>query len=292
MTTTRHTQRAFIGDALRGVLPSCLDDHTKGSHLDRAQHSATWCGAYERYRVFYETGMPQWAIMSKGNRKLSFMSFSTLPDVTCPGAGACLQWCYSFKAWRCPHAFYRQIQNTILIRRRDSAIATAWQRIGHGQTVRLYVDGDLDSVETMTFWWDLLRARQDLKVYGYSKSWKVFLDYASTGAAFPSNYTLNLSSGSMYDKLSGLRAKMNALSITRGDFIAVKPEGITGRAPDRRTQPEEWVLWVKAVKLASAKLGNKRTFVCPGKCFDCLPRGEHACGSAKFNKIAIAIGLH
>ena len=35
-----------------------------------------------------------------GNGKLPFYCFSSLPGVTCPGAGSCLDWCYSFKAWR------------------------------------------------------------------------------------------------------------------------------------------------------------------------------------------------
>lgn len=48
----------------------------------------------------------------KGNTKLPFATFSTLPIVTCPGAGECADWCYSFTAWRYPAAFARQLQNT------------------------------------------------------------------------------------------------------------------------------------------------------------------------------------
>ena len=51
----------------------------------------------------------------KGNGKLPFLSFSTLPAVTCPGAGDCLVYCYSYKAWRQPAAFFRQVQNTLLM---------------------------------------------------------------------------------------------------------------------------------------------------------------------------------
>ena len=51
----------------------------------------------------------------KGNIKLSFAAFSTLPQVTCPGAGACLDFCYSFKSWRYPAPYFRQLVNTLLM---------------------------------------------------------------------------------------------------------------------------------------------------------------------------------
>ena len=52
-------------------------------------------------------------VFTTGNVKLPFLSFSTLPGVTCPGASSCLDYCYSFKAWRQPAAFFRQVQNTL-----------------------------------------------------------------------------------------------------------------------------------------------------------------------------------
>ena len=71
---------------------------------------------------------PPFTIFAKGNQKLPFWTFSTLPGVTCPGAGDCLVnpedkskrgWCYSFSAWRYVTAYFRQLQNTLLIRLRD-----------------------------------------------------------------------------------------------------------------------------------------------------------------------------
>jgi hypothetical protein len=49
-----------------------------------------------------------------GNIKLPFAAFSTLPQVTCGGAGDCLKWCYSFKSWRYPAPYFRQLVNTLL----------------------------------------------------------------------------------------------------------------------------------------------------------------------------------
>ena len=55
-------------------------------------------------------------VFTEGNSKLPFYSWSTLPQWTCPGAGDCLRFCYSFRAWRYPAAFCRQLQNTLLLR--------------------------------------------------------------------------------------------------------------------------------------------------------------------------------
>lgn len=71
-----------------------------------------------------------WGIVSaKGNMKLPFASYSTLPMSSCPGAGGCKVeliedaktgklrkddgWCYSFTAWRYPDSFARQFRNCL-----------------------------------------------------------------------------------------------------------------------------------------------------------------------------------
>jgi len=71
-----------------------------------------------------------WGIIAgKGNQKLPFAAFSTLPMSTCPGAGTCsvsvdtsagkfsspsgTGYCYSVKAWRYPDAWARQFRNTL-----------------------------------------------------------------------------------------------------------------------------------------------------------------------------------
>jgi len=165
--------------------------------------------------------VPFSVFMAQGNSKLPFYAFSSLPGFDCPGAGACLYgdneytpdnfgkgWCYSFKGWRYPAAFFRQLQNSLLLR--DQAgralIASQFHEIPAGRTLRLYVDGDFASLEILRFWMDLCHARPDIKIagrdgvagYGYSKSWKLFIELDRAGYKWPANYLLNVSSGSRY----------------------------------------------------------------------------------------------
>ena len=83
----------------------------KGIYESTAKNG--WMDNWIKFEEFLYTGIPQFKIFTKGNGKLPFYSFSSLPGVTCPGAGDCLKFCYSFRSWRYPAAFFRQIQNTI-----------------------------------------------------------------------------------------------------------------------------------------------------------------------------------
>ena len=185
------------------------------------------------------------SIFAQGNSKLPYLAFSTLPGITCPGAGECLVaagrkhdprrrldggWCYSFKAWRYPDAFFRQMGNTILLRSEKGRAHIArvfglWAetraRIPGGETVRLYVDGDIDSVETLKFWMDRCKAHPHVRAYGYSKSWHLFLRYDKLGYGWPSNYVMNLSEGSRFAALPGMREEMLKLPVVREDFGVV-----------------------------------------------------------------------
>jgi len=185
------------------------------------------------------------SIFAQGNSKLPYLAFSTLPGITCPGAGECLVsagqkpdprrrfqggWCYSFKAWRYPDAFFRQLGNTILLRTDAGRAhlakvfgiwANSRAKIAGGETVRLYVDGDMDSVETIKFWMDQCKAHPHVRAYGYSKSWHLFLRYDKLGYGWPTNYTLNLSEGSRFASLPGMREEMLKLPIVREDFGVV-----------------------------------------------------------------------
>lgn len=239
-----------------------------------------WNGA-KLIPFLQDTSTPvPYSIFSEGNSKLPFFSFSNLPLVNCPGKGECAKWCYSLKAWRYPPAFFRQIQNTILIREQSDQIRAAWMNLPVGRDVRLYVDGDFDSIRTMKFWFQLLKVRPDLMVYGYSKSWQMFLDYHNSGLKFPKNYVLNLSSGSKYDNIGHIRAAMKELPIVRGDFIAVP----AGKHPEPKT-----------VREVAKSFGMKKLFVCPGKCGDCLKvkgKNVHACGSMLLHETNIVIATH
>ena len=235
-------------------------------------------------------------IFAKGNGKLPFFAFSSLAGLDCPQAGACLYgasgdllggFCYSFKAWRYPAAFFRQLVNSLRLRTkagRDEIVA-AWMALPRDATVRLYVDGDFASPEILAFWMRLCQARPDLRVYGYSKSWRLLLSYdEATGGRWPSNYLLNLSSGG-----SGTEAEKEAVSrlpIARGEFIAIPTLRDHGNAYQSRKHAG-FSEYARDVKEQS----GRKVFVCSGKCGDCTPSG-HACGSEKFRGIPIAIGIH
>ena len=145
---------------------------------------------------FLVDGIPTFSIFAKdGNGKLPFLAFSSMPgEGFCIGAGDCLNWCYSFRAWRYPAAFCRQIQNSVLLQSDNgrSEILSALDKFKPKDGAidfRLYVDGDFTGVSDIKFWMESLADRPWLKAYGYSKSWQSFLEY--TGDV-PSNYLLNL----------------------------------------------------------------------------------------------------
>ena len=250
---------------------------------DKTEKVGTWGYHAQKLIKFLKDrdSKAPFTIFAKGNSKLPFYAFSNLPIVNCPGAGECMKWCYSLKAWRYPAAFFRQVQNTILVREQSAQLSDAFKALKQDVDVRLYVDGDFDSLDTMNFWFDLMVERSDLKVYGYSKSWKLFIDFDNSGSKFPSNYVLNLSSGSRYENIGPIRAQMVKLPITRGDFVAF---AVDQDASD------------KTIREVAKSFGMKKIFLCPGKCGSCLKvQGEnvHACGSLERMKdFNIVLPIH
>jgi hypothetical protein len=200
------------------------------------------------------------SVYGRGNSKLPYVTFSTLPGITCPGAGVCLTnteefpgdenkerkhkggWCYSFKAWRYPAAYFRQLGNTLMVkmprgRQELARLFGLWAEqeaiIKGGETIRLYVDGDIDSETTLEFWMNLCDRHPHVRAYGYSKSWTIFLSYgerlATTKKEWPSNYTLNLSEGSKFWNNEKTHSRIMQLPITRHDFGVVKIEKDDGK---------------------------------------------------------------
>lgn len=266
----------------------------------------TWKYFLIRFAAALESGaLPHSIFADEGNQKLPFVAFSTLPIVTCPGAGACAgitkrggapnlrnAFCYSLRAWRYPAAFLRQCMNTLLLRFNRRAIIDAFAALPQGITFRLYVDGDFDSESTALFWFNLLRQRPDVECYGYSKSWQIL---ESLAERVPANYILNLSSGGIDDSPE-YRQRMRGLPITRGDFIALPIEGKFARGFARYRDPE----YHRAVRAAAAAAGLGKVFSCPGTCGTCTGAG-HACGATietapdgrRFvMALPIAIGIH
>ena len=244
-----------------------------------------WQRDLPKLRDFILDGAPRFTVFKKdGNSKLPFLAFSSLPGSGhCPGAGECLNFCYSFRAWRYPSAFCRQAQNSWLMYSVDgwNTIARELDRFEPATGVidfRLYVDGDFKDVANARQWFHMLKNRQWLNAYGYSKSWAELLQYSKFND-FPDNYTLNLSSGSVHG--DDIKQAMKSLPITRGEFVAVSV-GYKVKSTmhnDRLHQRE------------LRKVYGKKAFTCPGKCNSCTVKG-HACGSERFKGLDIIIAVH
>jgi len=275
-------------EALKALLVDCVANGNPSK-------KGTW--SYYAYKLlnWLENGMqgkPPFSIFRKnGNKKLPFYAFSSLAFADCPGKGACMKYCYSLKAWRYPAAFFRQVQNSLLMRFKWEAIDKAWQTIPQGKTVRLFVDGDFPTVEIIKAFMELIKAREDLTVYGYTKSWKEFVSLHASGYVFPGNYVINQSNGSKWEK-TGIANAFASLPIVRGKFDAVEvaKHFIKSKAYQDKANPGS-DLYRKAVREKLKAMTNK-VFACPGNCGNCLPNGRHACGSKEFAGVTIGIGIH
>lgn len=227
---------------------------------------------------------PKFSIFALGgNSKLPFVSFSTLPGVTCPGAGDCINFCYSYRAWRYPAAFARMVQNAYLLRFAPNVIADAFSLIAanrpNGFDFRLYVDGDFSGGGDVAFWMDLLHATPNARAYGYSKSFAALLGYAAIGT-WPINYQLNISGG--HNASQTMVNYVKALPITRGEFVAVAI-GKKVKSNDHGTVATNAAL--------RAAFPDTKIFPCPGTCGTCTGKG-HACGMPSLKGITIAIAMH
>lgn len=271
--------RSFTEIAANGSINAIIDAFNQLKN-DADFQSIGWKQNFDKLSIVLNTGVPQYSVFTIGNSKLPFISFSVLPGVTCPGAGDCLQFCYSFRAWRYPAAFMRQCQNTILMRFNQDAIVSALDTIvskmPNGFDMRLYVDGDFSSVSDVTFWFDVLNQNPTIRAYGYSKSFDAILSYAG---AWPTNYQLNISGGHNADNATVARVK--ALPITRGEFIAVS----IGRKINSKDHG------TPSVNRALREAFKAKAFTCPGKCGSCTGKG-HACGMSTLKGLPIIIAMH
>jgi hypothetical protein len=251
---------------------------------DAAFQGKGWQANFAKLADTFADQVPRFAIFALGgNSKLPFVAFSTLPGVTCPGAGACIDFCYSYRAWRFPAAFARMVQNAWLMRFAPDVIAVAFATIAakrvDGFDFRLYVDGDFSSGADVAFWMTMLKMTPNARAYGYSKSFAALLGFDVVGT-WPTNYMLNISSG--HNASAGLLAAVKRLSIVRGEFIAVSI-GRKVKSTDHG-KPETNA----AIRLA---MGDTKVFPCPGACGACTGKG-HACGMPQMKHRVIAIAMH
>ena len=238
-------------------------------------------------------------IFSNGNDKLRFLNYSTFPIVTCPGAGACKSFCYSLNSLRYPGAFTRWLMNTILENEAPEIIADAFGyklktptyqkelKQNGFVTFRLYNDGDFPNLKTMGFWMELLKRFPEVRAYGYSKSWNLFIQFVNQFGeqAIPETYKLNLSSGANGSQ-ELLRKKITSYNFVRGDFLAVALPGNKKKNVTKIDKQEK-----KYIYKVAKELGHKKVMLCGGVCNSCTKIG-HACGSSTFDDFAIVIPIH
>lgn len=253
-----------------------------------AFQSPAWQYCFEKFGAVLDDQNPRFAVFALGgNSKLPFVAFSVIPGQSCPGAGDCLDFCYSFRAWRYPAAFFRQLQNAYLLRFAPDVIAREFQTIAaarpDGFDFRLYVDGDFANIENVIFWMQLLENTPAARAYGYSKSFAVLLAYDTflsvNGGSWPSNYQLNISSG--HNSSAAMVDYVRALPITRGEFRAVSI-GRKVKSADHGTPA------INALLRANVA---EKIFPCPGTCGTCTGKG-HACGMPALKGRVIAIAIH
>jgi hypothetical protein len=312
---TKAQLNSFARQALNGTLPDmpaaweCLNCGGTGRKgIDPSKSCSCWHFGYLKFAEFMDTGQAQFTIIAKGNGKLPFYAYSQLPGFTCPGAADCLViklgngttkdgWCYSFKAWRYPAAFFRQLQNTILMDTTAGRqqIMAAFHKLPAGATYRHLVDGDFRDAGHMSFAFRMLMSRPDVKAYGYSKSWPLFLAWADSGKPIPGNYVLNLSGGSKYgeEMADEMRQLVNAdgLPVVRDSFLALP---VSHKMPAGGKLNTDWQAWAAEIRQTAAAAGMGKVWVCPGKCGDCAGGkgvNVHACGSLNFN-MPVIIGIH
>jgi hypothetical protein len=185
-----------------------------------------------------------------GNGKLPFAAYAEFPLVTCPGAGGgeidqgrswgyyrkpkttgCANFCYSFKAARNLTAVRRWVRLTLsynlygiehceaVFRGFEKTMAPKGVRI-----MRLFVDGDFRSTKAIEDWMRVVREHPSITVYGYSKSWNELLELDKTNFVWPTNYVLNISSGSRHS--DELKKQVLRIAPSRGEFIAVSMEPV------------------------------------------------------------------
>lgn len=251
---------------------------------DPAFKGKGWQSNFAKLADSIASHSPKFSIFAiSGNSKLPFVSFSSLPGVTCPGAGDCIEYCYSFRAWRYPAAFARMAQNAYFMRFAPEAIAQAFHAIAKkrldGFDFRLYVDGDFSSGADVAFWMELLKQCPLARAYGYSKSFAALLGYGAI-AQWPDNYQLNISGG--HNAAPAMVEYVKQLPIARGEFIAV--------SIGRKVKSSDHGKAETNAAIRAAMSGEK-VFPCPGSCGNCTGKG-HACGMQSLKGIKIAIAMH
>ena len=293
----------------RAILDQLKIMITKAAHLKRPGYEAAARKLFKFFSLDLKEisikELPQ-QIFKAENAKLNFLNWSTLPGVNCPGAGSCFKWikkmlgtfagwCYSFRGWRNPYAFTRQLLNTVLERGPVYRVLIvselkrqlARPKFKNQKTVdfRLYVDGDFPNLEILRFWMDTLKKFPQIRAYGYSKSLHLFQELDRTGYQWPANYALNLSAGGIYEN-SAIANYIKKMNIYRGEFVPVKVTKNTLDNWNAQTLTRENRQEIRA------NFPDEKVFICPKICGTCTAK-THACGDrSRFKNIKIVLPVH
>jgi hypothetical protein len=298
-------------------------------HSDIECHAPGWTSALKKFRSIVNRfsekltladddgaiRVKEWnnhPLFMKGNSKLPFWIWKILPVVTCPGRGkaeknGCEKWCYSLKAWRNGLPFVTNAANTLVARFRPEVIWEALPLLGNS-SLRVHVDGDFFMYDYLDDWMNALRRNPAINAYCYSKSWWMLNQWdRRNSGAWPKNFVINMSSGSVFEDKPAVRKITESLSCVRGDFAAVKATGLP-KWKKKMTHAEYVATLDKYISrvavAAEAKFGAGNFWVCPGDCGNCMnaetgmqnmvenAKTEHACGSRKMDGVRIVIGMH
>jgi len=273
------------------------------SHAPTKDSRQSWFTLLKRFKAFYVDHINgniksveniPFNVFKHGNGKHPFINYSTIPVTNCPGAGNCVNYCYSKNSMRFPLAVCSWLQNQILENHYFNLIEISFNNFINQSkykkaienkgfiNFRLYNDGDFRTKEILIKWMELLRSYDpSVKCYGYTKSLHFLKALAIEQYNFPSNYLTNISLGGKYDALKDSSLIKN-LSIYRGEFISHKMDKVFKTSKGYQKQD------YKDIKKAYKK---DKIFICPLVCNSCSGAG-HACGSDVFKDKKIIIPIH
>ena len=207
------------------------------------------------------------------------------PSLHMSRAGDCKDYCYSLRAWRYPAAYFRQLQNTLLMRFAPDIVASAFARIRHGRTLGLYVDGDISSVSELDFWFRMLADRPDIARTVTLSRGKYF---SSTGRVANELRAKPLE----WFYLRGGNENAHAWPTGNPRGVYRGPHGASVLATPSSALHRERITKTSGTRPAPDASGQNRVFSCTGRCGTCA-QGSHACGdNSRFRGVMIAIGVH
>jgi len=158
--------------------------------------------------------------LSKGNRKLSKnVLIWNLPRLkTCPGAGACKDWCYEIK-------IERMYRNVIPYRTRNLAMSLAPQFVTKMVAylskrkepyIRVHESGDFYDQIYLDKWYAIARQLPNKKFFAFTKSFHLNLWMGK-----PLNFNILQSNGSRWDNLINWNHPTNR-AILKGNKLSSK----------------------------------------------------------------------